>query len=166
MITFGKPVTRFKRNAEVFTPYKLVNRMIDKFPLEAWQDGKTFIDIACGDGEFLVWVLFRKIQSNQEPLSALKTVYGVELMEDNAFECRVRLLKAVSYFQPLTDEHIRTVCGNIVCCDALAYDFTFETVPEEQLKEFTQNLPMLLMQAKVPATISRYSKRWIFQQAF
>jgi hypothetical protein len=52
---------------------------------------------------------------------ALKTTYGVELMEDNVNECRKRLAGP----NP-TSEVIEIVNKNIVCHDALTYDYSFE----------------------------------------
>jgi len=52
---------RKKQTAEVFTPPKLVSDMLDKLPDTVWEDGKTFCDPACGDGNFLIQVLWRKI---------------------------------------------------------------------------------------------------------
>ena len=116
--------SRAKQTGEVFTPPELVNDILNKLPPEAWVEGKTFIDPACGDGAFLVAVLTRKIQLGHKLL--LETIFGVDLMEDNVLECRARLLKVMSC---PTEEHIRTVCNNIVCHDALTYNFEF--TPQE-----------------------------------
>ena len=52
---------------------------------------------------------------------ALSTTYGVELMEDNIIECRKRLAGA----NPTT-KIIQILNKNIVCYDALKYDYNFE----------------------------------------
>jgi hypothetical protein len=51
---------------------------------------------------------------------ALKTTYGVDLMEDNVIECRKRLAGP----NP-TPEIIEILNKNIVCHDALTYDYSF-----------------------------------------
>jgi hypothetical protein len=51
---------------------------------------------------------------------ALRTTYGVDLMEDNVNECRNRLAGP----EP-TPEILEIVNKNIVCHDALTYDYSF-----------------------------------------
>ena len=79
---------RAKRTAEVFTPNSLVNDMLNKLPEEVWEENKTFCDPAVGNGQFLVWILLRKIAKGHKPAEALKTVYGADIMRDNIQECR------------------------------------------------------------------------------
>jgi hypothetical protein len=82
----------------------------------------TFLDNSCGDGQFLSEVVIRKMERSGCTLEqALKTTYGVELMEDNVNECRKRLAGP----NP-TSEVIEIVNKNIVCHDALTYDYSFE----------------------------------------
>jgi len=124
---------RLKQTAEVFTPNALVNKMLAKLPREVWKKGKTFCDPACGNGNFLVWVLIRKIKRNHKPLEALRCIYGVDIMRDNIRECRMRLLKIISIFEPITEDHIKAVFQNIVFLNSkkypkgsLQYDFSFK----------------------------------------
>jgi hypothetical protein len=117
---------RIKQTAEVFTPTPLVQEMLDKLeesnPDLFTDSVKTFLDNSCGDGQFLSEVVIRKIQKSGCSLEqALKTTYGVELMEDNVYECRRRL----SGPNP-TQEIIEIVNKNIVCHDALTYNYSFE----------------------------------------
>ena len=104
---------RRKKTAEFFTPPSLVNEMLDKLPKEVWREGKTFCDPACGNGEFLVWVLLRKLAKGHKPLDALKTIYGVDIMSDNIEECRKRLLKIISLCEKITEDHVIAVFVNI-----------------------------------------------------
>lgn len=110
---------RVKATGEVFTPTELVQEMLDQLPKEVFTDPtKTFLDNSCGDGQFLGEVLIRKMENGSTFEQALSTVYGVDLMQDNVNECRKRLLCG------RTDlEHI--VRTNIVCHDALTYDYSF-----------------------------------------
>jgi hypothetical protein len=117
---------RIKQTAEVFTPTPLVQEMLDKLeqsdPTLFSDPTKTFIDNSCGDGQFLSEVVIRKIERSGCSLEqALKTTYGVELMEDNVYECRRRL----SGPNP-TPEIIEILNKNIVCHDALTYNYSFE----------------------------------------
>jgi hypothetical protein len=110
---------RVKSTGEVFTPTPLVQEVLNRMPLEMFTDpSKTFLDNSCGDGQFLGEVLIRKMENGSTFEQALSTVYGVDLMQDNVDECRRRLLCG------RTDlEHI--VQTNIVCHDALTYDYSF-----------------------------------------
>lgn len=116
---------RVKETAEIFTRTELVIEIIDKIELtqpNIFSDPtKTFLDNSCGDGQFLSEVVIRKMERSGCSLEqALKTTYGVELMEDNVIECRKRLAGP----NP-TPEILEIVNKNIVCHDALTYDYKF-----------------------------------------
>lgn len=130
---------RVKATGEVFTPDSLVQEMLEQLGTTQpgfWDDiNKTVLDPSCGDGQFLVWVVLYKMVSGDMTLldddiayteldvtdlfeAALKTVYGVELMPDNAEECRRRLLCGHEEFRHIVEKHI-------VCANALEYDYSF-----------------------------------------
>jgi hypothetical protein len=113
---------RVKETAEVFTPTPLVQEMLDKLPSELFEDPtKTFLDPSCGDGQFLSEVVIRKMERSGCTLEqALSTTYGVELMEDNVKLCKERLGGP----NP-TKEVLDILDKNIVCADALKYDYSF-----------------------------------------
>jgi hypothetical protein len=116
---------RIKQTAEVFTPTSLVQEMLNKLeeqdPTLFSDPTKTFLDNSCGDGQFLSEVVIKKMERSGCSLEqALKTTYGVELMEDNVIECRKRLAGP----NP-TQEILYIVNKNIVCHDALTYDYRF-----------------------------------------
>jgi hypothetical protein len=117
---------RIIQTAEVFTPTELVQEMLDKLekqdPILFSNPNKTFLDNSCGDGQFLSEVVIRKMERSCCSLEqALKTTYGVELMKDNVIECRKRLAGP----NP-TPEILEIVNKNIVCHNALVYDYSFE----------------------------------------
>ena len=117
---------RIKQTAEVFTPTPLVQEMLNKLeeqdPTLFSDSTKTFLDNSCGDCQFLSEVVIKKMEKNGCTLEqALKTTYGVELMEDNVIECKKRLVGP----NP-TPEILEIVNRNIVCHDALTYDYRFE----------------------------------------
>jgi len=113
---------RVKETAEVFTPTPLVQEMLDNLPQELFEDPtKTFLDPSCGDGQFLSEVIIRKMERSGCTLEqALSTTYGVELMEDNVKLCKERLAGP----NP-TQEILDILDKNIVCADALKYDYSF-----------------------------------------
>jgi hypothetical protein len=90
-----KTQTRSDIYGEVFTPPELVNKMLDKLPPGVWARGDeswTFLDPACGNGNFLVEVLRRHLDGGVSPDDALRSIYGIDIMPDNVLECRHRLL--------------------------------------------------------------------------
>jgi hypothetical protein len=113
---------RVKETAEVFTPTPLVQEMLDNLPQELFEDStKRFLDPSCGDGQFLSEVVIRKMERSGCTLEqALSTTYGVELMEDNVKLCKERLGGP----NP-TQEILDILHKNIVCADALKYDYSF-----------------------------------------
>ena len=120
-----KSKKRVKDSGEVFTPIELVDDLLNKLPQDVFTNPeKTFIDPACGDGNFLIRVLERKIQNGSTHLQALQTTYGVDIMEDNVQACRRRLLKEVTgnkkqinieEFRP----HAKALKANIKCANTL-----------------------------------------------
>lgn len=116
MTSLTKSKERVKELGEVFTPMALVEEMLDRLPAELWSDPrKTFIDPSCGNGNFLVAVVDRKVRSGIPPILALRTTFGIDIMEDNVLECRDRLLEAAG--NPRNGREV--VERNILCGDSL-----------------------------------------------
>lgn len=122
---------RQKDLGEVFTPTSLVLDILKKLPKgkNGWgDDTKTYLDPACGNGQFLAPILIIKLQLGHNPEQALSTIYGVDIMSDNVVECRKRLwLIATNGSNDINFKRRcqRRVKKNIVCADALKYDFSF-----------------------------------------
>ena len=113
---------RVKATGEVFTPTELVREVLDKLPPELFVDPcKTFYDPSCGDGQFLSEVLIRKLENNIPFETALSTIYGVDIMQDNVKLCQDRLLCGREDLRYIVDR-------NIVCADSLKYDYLFGNV--------------------------------------
>lgn len=89
--------------------------MLSKLPDSFFRSAdKTILDNSCGNGNFLVKVLEWRLKNGVSHIEALKTIYGVELDEANAQECRMRLSLGK------TDKELWDVLNhNIVCADAL-----------------------------------------------
>ena len=124
-LTMSEVLTRSKERisklGEVFTPTELVDEMLDELPSEMWEDGKTFLDPTCGNGQFLVRILERKIALNHK--ETLSTIYGADIMQDNVDECKGRLLALAGD----TKANRKILETNIVCEDGLTYDYSFGT---------------------------------------
>jgi type I restriction-modification system DNA methylase subunit len=80
---------------------------------------KTFLDPSCGDGQFLASVLYRKLENGVDFETALSTIYGVDLMQDNVELCRDRLLCGQEDLRHIVEQ-------NIVCADSLRYHYRFD----------------------------------------
>ena len=92
-----KSKQRVKDFAEVFTPKHIVKGMCDLVPAEMWVNvDTTFLEPACGTGNFLVEILERKFklcENWEDGLRALKSVYGVDIQQDNVEEAKGRLFE-------------------------------------------------------------------------
>ena len=129
---------RVAQHGEVFTNPREVNAMLDLVRDESFRLDSRFLEPACGDGNFLIEILRRKlsllkdIKSPTEwefqSLIAVGSCYGIELLEDNAEACRLRLFTEVreqmgkKYCTQGYEESLRYMLRkNIVCGDALTY---------------------------------------------
>jgi hypothetical protein len=98
-----KSKQRVADHGEVFTNEREVNAMLDLVKHETERIDSRFLEPACGNGNFLAEVLRRKlkvvdqrygnIQMDWERYAviAVSSIYGVDILEDNAKECRERL---------------------------------------------------------------------------
>ena len=94
---------RVADHGEVFTPAWMVEDMLNLVKDESERIDSRVLEPACGSGNFLVPVFLRKLASVQErygtsefekrhyALFALMCTYGIELLADNAEECRENL---------------------------------------------------------------------------
>ncbi|MFE7378052.1 methylase [Bacillus cereus] len=100
-----KSKKRVQKHGEVFTPNWMVEKMLNNEGIkEACENlTATFLEPAAGEGNFLMAILKRKLgmvserysetlaQFESFSLYALSTLYGVELLEDNAQMCVMNL---------------------------------------------------------------------------
>lgn len=142
---------RVSDHGEVFTPAWLVTDMLDLVKSEAERIDARFLEPACGSGNFLIPVLERKLAAVQARYGAsdferrhyallgLMCVYGIELLADNAAECRARLLGTFAKFLKASDGDVwwvaakRVLALNVIEGDALtltAHDAQPITFPE------------------------------------
>ena len=148
--------SRVKSTGEVFTPTPLVQEILNQLPIEQFTDHtKTFLDPSCGDGQFLSEVILKKMENGSTYQQALSTTYGVDLMEDNCWECIRRLYQVdTQQIDKMDQDEASRKCpdyrwspglkaifkidspnytgiAKIVCADGLEYDYNFgETVVE------------------------------------
>lgn len=123
-----KSKERVKEHAEVFTAEREVKAMCDLIPSEVWENiESTFLEPACGTGNFLVEIYARKLercQNEKDGLKALNSIFGIDILADNVCESRQRLVDMfLAKFQN-ANEYAEffawaIVSNNIVCDDAL-----------------------------------------------
>lgn len=87
-----RTVERVQATGEVFTPSSLVIEMLQYTDLHLFAPGKTVLDPACGDGQFLVAAKWIKVfHHGMSEEAALRDLYGVDIMRDNVDLCLRRL---------------------------------------------------------------------------
>ena len=87
-----RTVDRVKATGEIFTPSQLVLEMLKYCGIEVLAPGRTVLDPACGDGQFLVaakWV--KIIHHGMSEKDALLDIFGIDIMRDNVDLCERRL---------------------------------------------------------------------------
>lgn len=111
---------------EFFTPHSIVKRMCDKIPDSDWSNAtKTFLEPSFGSGQFVVYIVWNRIQHGIDWQTALKTLYGVELMADNVIECHDRVIDLLTKLGIEFDERTarKIMKKNLVCSDFFKWDF-------------------------------------------
>ena len=92
MSSIDRDKQRIQSTAEIFTPTDLVIEMLNNIDINRLGAGKTILDPACGDGQFLIAVKCVKIYIHQmAEEEALNDIYGVDIMRDNVDLCKKRL---------------------------------------------------------------------------
>jgi hypothetical protein len=136
---------RVQKHGEVFTAPREVNAMLDLVKNETERLDSRFLEPACGDGNFLAEILRRKLavansnyqkhqsqlQYEKDAILAISSIYGIDILPDNAQECRVRLLTIFKeHYKTLFPNSIKPECiasaefllsKNIILGDALTY---------------------------------------------
>ena len=132
---------RVTDHGEVFTSEREVNAMLDMIKQETERIESRFLEPACGNGNFLVEILRRKLKivkdkykkspSEYEKYAvlAISSIYGVDILRDNVEECRNRLFEIFNKeYTKNCKEESNNKCReaakfilrrNILCGDAL-----------------------------------------------
>ena len=124
-----KSKQRVADHGEVFTAEREVNAMLDLVKQETERINSRFLEPACGDGNFLSEILRRKLavvkrsygrspaDYERYAVMAVMSIYGVELLQDNADACRARLFE-------IWDREYTANCkkeANDACRDAVRF---------------------------------------------
>lgn len=136
-----KSKERVVNHGEVFTAQREVQAMCDLVKDETERIDSKFLEPACGEGNFLVEILERKLtvvknrykkssfDYERYSVLAITSLYGIDILEDNVKECRKRLFEIWNkeYIKIVKDqasedcrEAVRFILAkNIICGDAL-----------------------------------------------
>ena len=135
-----KSKQRVADHGEVFTAEREVNAMLDLVKQETERIDSTFLEPACGNGNFLAEILRRKLAAadqykkfpadwEKNSVLAVMSIYGVDLLPDNVEECRERLYGIWEvHYTAVCKKECREACKaavryvlqrNILCGDAL-----------------------------------------------
>ncbi len=136
-----KSKRRVRDHGEVFTAEREVNAMLDLVKNETERIDSRFLEPACGNGNFLIKILERKLNIVDSAykrsqwdweihaMVAASSLYGVELLPDNVTECQTRLFDYFKqryktlYKTKISNRYLENVLyifqKNIVCGDAL-----------------------------------------------
>lgn len=119
---------RVRDFGEVFTNEREVKAMCDLIPTETWENiTSTFLEPACGNGNFLVEIFRRKLErceNERDGLKALASIFAIDIQADNVQESRQRLKAMYTDKFPNASDfalHIvdLTLKNNIRCGDSL-----------------------------------------------
>ena len=138
-----KSKQRVADHGEVYTNPREVNAMLDLVKEQSFSLSATFLEPACGNGNFLIEILRRKLRSlaeqyGKQPLAydthllqVVGSIYGIDILPDNIAECRERLFNELldTYEQvqghsleKALAESVRFIMQkNLICGDALTY---------------------------------------------
>jgi len=117
---------RVADHGEVYTGNREVDSMLDLVRQETERIDSRFLEPACGNGNFLVEVLQRKLgvvekryrksqlEYERKSFIAISSIYGIEILEDNVIQCRKRLFdifneRYVRLFKKASREQFRNV---------------------------------------------------------
>ncbi|MBL8089108.1 MAG: SAM-dependent DNA methyltransferase [Anaerolineales bacterium] len=118
---------RVAEHGEVFTSEREVNAMLDLVKQETERIDSRFLEPACGTGNFLTEILNRKLQVVERKyrrsqldyernlVSAVSSIYGIDILEDNVIECRKRLFEIVNQrYTKLFKQKAKDECRKVI----------------------------------------------------
>lgn len=120
-----KSKDRVKKFGEVFTPPHIVSDMCGIIPSDIWENiESTFLEPTCGNGNFLVEILSRKLErcsTGQDCIKALESIYGIDILQDNVEESKQRMLNIIKseFGLFVVDKAKQILDSHIICGDSL-----------------------------------------------
>lgn len=148
--------------------------MLDLVKTETERVDSTFLEPACGTGNFLVEILNRKLavvakqykksqlEYERAAVSAVCSLYGIDILADNVAVCQARLFDVFNtQYSALYKTHYKETCRNtlryLLKCNILQGDtLTYKT---------STNKPIVFSEWKFPFNDSRIQRRdYMFEQ--
>jgi SAM-dependent methyltransferase len=140
---------RVADHGEVYTSEREVRAMLNLVRSETERIDSRFLEPACGTGNFLVEVLWRKLRvvaqkySNMQleyernAVLAVSSLYGIDILADNIQVCRDRLFEVFfrDFYDDLFEDKVKEECCRsvkyILECNIIQGDaLTLKTVGE------------------------------------
>ena len=115
-----------KSKQELVTPYSKGKKTCDKISDEDWSNpNKTFCEPALGNGQFVIYIIWNRIQHGIDWRTALETLYAVELMQDNVDETKERIIDLLNKLNIEYDKDVayEIMEHNLVCSNFFDWDF-------------------------------------------
>jgi adenine-specific DNA-methyltransferase len=122
MASLTKIYTSQKLTGQIYTPQSIVKKILDNVDYQGVKIlGKTIIDPACGDGQFLLEIVKRIIQSSDKANLAqnLSCVYGWDIDEQAIEKCIENLNQLIDNEGLTIDWNIKAIDWKIVAENAL-----------------------------------------------
>jgi hypothetical protein len=106
---------------EVFTPEEIVSEMLNNVDEALTATGSKVLEPACGNGNFLVSILVRKLNELKSReltlgdsefglMEALTSIYAVDISEENVIEARTRLESlSISFLEEIGSQNFRNL---------------------------------------------------------
>ena len=111
-----KSNSRVRNVGEVFTSEREVKAMCDLIPENLWKDvGSKFLEPCCGNGNFIVEILRRKIKQCrcvEDVLTAYDSIWGIDIQQDNCAETVQRMLDMCPVGIDKSKIRIHIICGD------------------------------------------------------
>ena len=128
--------------SEFFTPENLVKKMCDKISDEDWRNpDKTFLEPCFGNGQFVLYIIYKRLHSKIDWKTTLETLYGVELMQDNVDETKERIIDLFNKLNINYDKDVayEIMDRNLVCSDFFEWNFEeWRPYTEDELKRLSK----------------------------
>jgi hypothetical protein len=107
IINFVRTKQRVRDIGEVFTGKREVEAMLDLVGDDIFLPNKTILEPSCGNGNFLIEILLRRLDYiakrnykkkadyERNVLITLSNLYGIDIMEDNIDDCKKRMYNEI-----------------------------------------------------------------------
>lgn len=159
---------RVANYGEVYTNPREVSAMLDLVKTETERVDSTFLEPACGTGNFLIEILCRKLavvakrykrsqlEYERKAVLAVSSLYGIDILADNIAICHARLFNVFNIqYTALYKTKYKQACRNTV-----RYLLKRNILQGDTLKHKTvEGEPIIFSEWKFPFNDSRIQRR-------